>query len=46
MSELKNCKICGKLFESENGIVSCEEHSFGEVEDYVDEDTPTKTDKQ
>lgn len=30
----RNCSVCNKVFDSFNGYVSCEEHSFGEVDNY------------
>jgi len=31
--EIKNCSVCGKSFESIDGLVSCPAHSFAEVRD-------------
>ena len=33
--ETKNCSVCNKSFESEDGLVSCPEHSFGECEELL-----------
>jgi len=30
--EKRNCNVCGTVFSSEDGLVSCEAHSFGERE--------------
>lgn len=32
--EIRNCKVCGIEFESEDGLVSCPAHSFGETDNF------------